>query len=546
MDPTEKPRRRRSGWLALGVAVAAAAFLSALALGSHGSAPQGDPLASNPEIDPGTVLSNRTAPGFTLLNQFGRPTSLSSFRGKAVVLAFNDAECLGVCPLTTAEMEDAKRLLGPAGDQVQLLGVDANPTATSVADVRSYSQLHDLTHDWYFLTGSLAQLKRVWGAYGIEAQVVHGQIDHTPAVYVIDGKGRLAKVYLTPMAYAGRNQQAQIMAEELASILPGHPPVDSALTYQRIHPLAADASVALPRQGGGSVALGRGGTPHLMVFFATWDQEVMNIGAELDGLNSYAALAREEGLPQPVAVDEATVEPDAGALPRFLGSLAKPLDYPVALDTSGRLADLYGIEEEPWLVLTAPSGRTLWYYDAAASGWLAPTALAKQVRAALRKVGTPVPTPSAAAALAGSPPALAALHAQADTVLPGGQSALTARLESLHGHPVVLNAWASWCTPCQQEYPLFAAAGLRYGRQTAFLGADTEDSTAGARAFMDSHPLSYPSYETSQASLGSLAPIDGLPATIFIDASGKVDHLHFGPYDSQGSLDQDIETYATG
>ncbi|HEY6275730.1 MAG TPA: hypothetical protein VIX86_05315, partial [Streptosporangiaceae bacterium] len=68
-----------------------------------------------------------------------------------------------------------------AGSKVQLLGVDANPRATSVADVLAYSRAHGMVNQWDFLTGPLAQLQAVWRAYHIAVQIQAGQIDHTPA-----------------------------------------------------------------------------------------------------------------------------------------------------------------------------------------------------------------------------------------------------------------------------------------------------------------------------------------------------------------------------
>jgi cytochrome c biogenesis protein CcmG, thiol:disulfide interchange protein DsbE len=112
----------------------------------------------------------------------------------------------------------------------------------------------------------------------------------------------------------------------------------------------------------------------------------------------------------------------------------------------------------------------------------------------------------------------------------------------------VLNMWASWCAPCRSEFGLFASASARYGRRVAFLGADTNDSPGDALSFLEQHPVSYPSYETTMGNLTALIPqgISGLPTTIFINRAGKLVYPHIGQYDSQGTLDGDIETYALG
>ena len=111
------------------VATAAGAGIAALAVIGPPSTAQSDALASNPNLDPGTPLS-RPAPGFTLTDQLGQPVSLRSFRGRVVLLAFNDSECTTICPLTTTAMLQAKTMLGTAGARLQLLGIDANPKAT--------------------------------------------------------------------------------------------------------------------------------------------------------------------------------------------------------------------------------------------------------------------------------------------------------------------------------------------------------------------------------------------------------------------------------
>ena len=141
-----------------------------------------------PYLDPGTPVSG-VAPDFTLSDQFGQQVSLHSFRGKVVILAFNDSECTTVCPLTTTAMLDAKAMLGKAGSRVQLLGVDANPAAISLEDVWSYSELHGMLHAWHFLTGIAAAAQA-----GLEALRDRGgdraPADHPHAGSVRDRPGR--------------------------------------------------------------------------------------------------------------------------------------------------------------------------------------------------------------------------------------------------------------------------------------------------------------------------------------------------------------------
>ena len=323
--------------------------------------------AANPNLDLGTSLDNEPAPDFTLTNQFGQPMSLSQFRGKVVLLGFEDSECTTVCPLTTQSMVLAKQLLGTAGNDVRLLGVDANPQATSVADVMSYSRTHGMVNRWDFLTGSLAQLRQTWRAYHIAVQIESGQIDHTPALFVISQQGRLQKIYLTQMAYSSVPQSAQVLAEEIATLLPGHPKLAGSQSLGVIPGQTPAATVSLPTRAGpaaGTVTLGPG-KPRLVVFFATWLTETSDLKAQLTGLNAYVKAAAKSHLPALVAVDETVTEPSAQAVGAYLGGMTK-LDYPVGLDQTGRVADGYGVQDQPWLVLVSAAGKVVWSHD----GWL--------------------------------------------------------------------------------------------------------------------------------------------------------------------------------
>ncbi|HEX3956489.1 MAG TPA: SCO family protein [Trebonia sp.] len=384
-----RPSRRMipGAWLAGGfVGVVAVAIVAHAIAGSPGSAAPGgttvsSALAANANIDSGAPLSG-DAPGFTLTDQFGQPLSLSAYRGKAVVLAFNDSECTTICPLTTAALVQAKAMLGTAGSQVQLLGIDANPKATSVEDMLSYSQLHGMLYQWRYLTGSMAQLKSVWKAYSVGVTISQNSVDHEPAIFVISPQGKLARLYLTQMAYSAVPQLGQLIASEVASLLPGHPAVQSHLSYAQVGGITPATGTSLPGAGGGYVSLGPG-QPRLYLFFATWAQEVTPLAGQLDALNAYQSATSSSGLPALTAVDEGGIEPSAAALPGFLASLGKPPSYPVAIDGDGQVADGYGVQGVPWFVLTSATGKVIWSWEVTVSGWPSTASLEQHIRAAL-------------------------------------------------------------------------------------------------------------------------------------------------------------------
>jgi cytochrome oxidase Cu insertion factor (SCO1/SenC/PrrC family) len=373
--------------LAAALAVAGCASssspVSSAASGMSGLSAANQAAMQNPNLDLGSSLDGLKAPDIKLVNQFGQPMSLSQFRGRVVILAFSDSECTTVCPLTTQSMVLAKELLGKAGDSVQLLGVDANPTATKVSDVLAYSRAHSMVNQWDFLTGSDAQLKAVWKAYNIQVAIEAGQIDHTPALYVINQQGTMEKLYLTAMAYSSVTQAAQVLATEVSSLLPSHPKLSSIESLATVPAQGPTATVTLPQalmvgekgRDPHTVTLGPG-EPRLVVFFATWLTETSDLSAELTGLSAYAKAEDGKHLPALTAVDETVTEPSVAAVNDYLETLG-PLDYQVALDKTGRVADGYGVQDQPWLVLVNAAGKITWSHD----GWVSLAALEKAAAA---------------------------------------------------------------------------------------------------------------------------------------------------------------------
>lgn len=149
--------------------------------------------------------------------------------------------------------------------------------------------------------------------------------------------------------------------------------------------------------------------------------------------------------------------------------------------------------------------------------------------------------------LAGSPPPLAALHRQAGALLDGGPGALRMRLAALHGWPVVVNKWASWCQPCRAELGAFQRVSADLGRRVAFLGVDSGDGArAEAQALMRSIPVGYPSYYDPSGRLGeAITDSPVTPVTVIYDRRGAR-YIHQGPYASPALLRRDVERYGLG
>jgi cytochrome c biogenesis protein CcmG/thiol:disulfide interchange protein DsbE len=151
---------------------------------------------------------------------------------------------------------------------------------------------------------------------------------------------------------------------------------------------------------------------------------------------------------------------------------------------------------------------------------------------------------AALAELQGAPEPLARLHEQSSELLDGGVPAFKARLEELRGIPVVINKWASWCGPCRAEFPIFQRVATERGKEIAFLGSNSHDSTRPAREFLAEYPIPFPSYVDPDEKIARAikAPAN-YPITVFLDERGKTAFIHQGPYETEHDLIADIDRY---
>lgn len=201
------PQRSRgpgsTTFVVLGVALLLAAAFTVFAVRYHNEHNQiADIRATGIPASVPTSLSNmmqlspvpvRAAPNFTLVDQTGHTLSLSSFKGRAVVLEFMDPHCVDICPIVSQEFVDAYHDLGKAASRVVFMAVNVNQYHATVADMASFSQSHRLNSisSWHFFTGSPGALARVWQDYGIQVEAPNPSADivHTSLVYFIDPHG---------------------------------------------------------------------------------------------------------------------------------------------------------------------------------------------------------------------------------------------------------------------------------------------------------------------------------------------------------------------
>jgi cytochrome oxidase Cu insertion factor (SCO1/SenC/PrrC family) len=177
------------------------AALTALGIVLIGTGPMAM-AAVNPTTDPiltealdGTpnALDN-PAPSFALTDQHGLPVSLASLRGHVIALTFLDPVCTSDCPLIAQEFRQTDQTLSGDARQIDYVAIVANPIYRSQSFTEQFDRQEGLTHtaNWYFLTGSVAALQRVWNSYGVQVSTVPNgaMVAHSDLAYVIDAQGR--------------------------------------------------------------------------------------------------------------------------------------------------------------------------------------------------------------------------------------------------------------------------------------------------------------------------------------------------------------------
>lgn len=105
-------------------------------------------------------------------------------------------------------------------------------------------------------------------------------------------------------------------------------------------------------------------------------------------------------------------------------------------------------------------------------------------------------------------------------------------LADLKGKPVVVNFFASWCGPCQEEAPVFAKAYQQYAPQgVVFVGVAFEDKQADATSFLTQYGVKYAAGPDPDGAIAVSYAVTGVPETVFIDRTGRITYKWGGALD---------------
>ena len=184
--------RALAAMAAIGVVLVGAAPMALAA-----TSPNADAIVTEATNGSPNVVDLPAAP-FTLVDQGGHQVSLGSLAGHTVVLTFLDPVCTTDCPLIAQELRVADQMLGAQASTVDLVAVVANPVYNSTSLTNAFDRQEGLDQvaNWSFLTGSPAQLEKVWNGYGVEVDVEPGgaMVDHSDIVFIIDRHGHTREI----------------------------------------------------------------------------------------------------------------------------------------------------------------------------------------------------------------------------------------------------------------------------------------------------------------------------------------------------------------
>ncbi len=134
------------------------------------------------------------APDFSLTDQFDQPYALGQHPGYVTLLTFLDPRCWTDCPLLAQQLRQLRGDLAP-NTKLDIVAVAADPLHEQLSDLRHFIAIRDLAHvkDFYFVTGDLSAMQKVWASYGIGVSMTKSDVMsiHSDYMFIVNAKEQL-------------------------------------------------------------------------------------------------------------------------------------------------------------------------------------------------------------------------------------------------------------------------------------------------------------------------------------------------------------------
>ncbi len=118
------------------------------------------------------------------------------------------------------------------------------------------------------------------------------------------------------------------------------------------------------------------------------------------------------------------------------------------------------------------------------------------------------------------------------------------KLSDFFGRPIVVNFWATWCSPCKREMPSFERMYEKYGEDVVFLMVNLtdgyQDTVKKASDFVEKNGYTFPVYFDTAYNAAITYAVNSIPMSLFIDARGEITRSYVGMI-SESVLEARIE-----
>jgi cytochrome c biogenesis protein CcmG/thiol:disulfide interchange protein DsbE len=104
---------------------------------------------------------------------------------------------------------------------------------------------------------------------------------------------------------------------------------------------------------------------------------------------------------------------------------------------------------------------------------------------------------------------------------------------NLEGKVILINFWASWCDPCEEEALLLEETWQELGQASSdviFLGVAYNDTEPASLAFLEEYGITYPNGPDLRGEISAIYNVNGVPETYILDQSGRLQYIKYGPF----------------